>query len=325
MTLEYYRGAAGSELKHRPLIVSPGEASLLVARGALVLDATALLAKPRFDGDYRLESGRPVWLEARIPGSRHADLIHDFSEHQRLYSFGPLGTEAVRGALARLGFAGQGEILVYDSRDGLWAARLWLVLLSVGIDAFVLNGGLAAWREAGLPIEGGEPEGSVPSALPPPEGAPRELRGLWADIEDARSLSEGRAPGTLVCALSPELFAGTAITRYARRGHIPGSMNLPARRLLDERNRLLPPLEIASRAAAALGGRSAPYVLYCGGGITAAMLALALSAAGYEGLSVYSGSLQEWSARADLPIDADEKAASGGESAPTPAADGCLA
>lgn len=307
-----------------PLIASAREAERLIAGGALVLDATASLAKPLFDGDYRLESGRAAWLEARIPGARHADLVHDFSRHSPACSFGPLERGPLLEALSSLGFSGREEVLVYDSRDGLWAARLWLALRSVGIEAHVLSGGLSAWREEGLPVESGECLFRATRSFAQPEASSSAAPELWADIEDARAVSEGRAVGTLVCALSSELFAGTAITRYSRRGHIPGSISLPARNLLDGQNRLLPPREIAAKAKSVLDGRPEPYILYCGGGITASMLALCLFTAGYDRISVYSGSLQEWSARLDLPMDLGGKAADGGESAPAPAADGCL-
>ncbi|WP_313466091.1 rhodanese-like domain-containing protein [Pseudomonas nitroreducens] len=43
-------------------------------------------------------------------------------------------------------------------------------------------------------------------------------------------------------------------------------------------------------------------LLYCGGGISAAALALALTLAGETRVAIYDGSLQEWAAEPSLPL-----------------------
>jgi len=137
----------------------------------------------------------------------------------------------------------------------------------------------------------------------------------WATLADVRDVLDGRRPGRLVCALGADQFRGTAPTRYARRGHIPGSANLPARALTGPDGTLLaPPL---LRAAVAPLLDAGPLVLYCGGGISASHLALGLVVAGAREVSVYDGSLEEWSARPDLPL-----VTAGAEPAPPLAAHG---
>jgi len=113
---------------------------------------------------------------------------------------------------------------------------------------------------------------------------------------------DGQSPGTLVCALSKGLFEGSAVTRYARRGHIPGSLNRPARELFDEQGRYLPPDTLARVLGPSLLEGAQPLILYCGGGISAAATALALTRLGRQDVSIYDGSLQEWAADPALPI-----------------------
>ena len=98
----------------------------------------------------------------------------------------------------------------------------------------MINGtriGLKAWRQANLPLAHGE------QGQPEVSGSTAPLTvdaGYWASREEVLAVLAGQAPGTLLCALSKGLFEGSAVTRYARRGHIPGSLNRPARELFDE-------------------------------------------------------------------------------------------
>ncbi|MFF1641037.1 rhodanese-like domain-containing protein [Streptomyces sp. NPDC058246] len=72
--------------------------------------------------------------------------------------------------------------------------------------------------------------------------------------------------------------------------------------MLDEAGRFLPSEELAARVGAVLDQSASPVVLYCGGGISAAGAALALTLLGREDITLYDGSLEEWSADPALPI-----------------------
>jgi thiosulfate/3-mercaptopyruvate sulfurtransferase len=288
-----------------------------------LLDATVDLRAPRFDGDYCVHSGREGWLAERLPGALHADLQGDLADTTAAYSFARASTAALGRALARLGVVADRPIVVYDRSDGFWAARLWWVLRSAGVDAAVLDGGLRRWKALGLPLAGGahaEAPAAAGDAAPAVEDAlvsrhgaeaplaahpaalPLQLRaGCWADRAQIEAVLAGRAPGTLVNALSPALFEGRALTRYARRGRIPGSRNLPARSLFDAEGRYLRGAALAA-AAASLASAPRPWWLYCGGGISAAAAALALTLLGETEIAIYDGSLQEWAADPSLPL-----------------------
>lgn len=261
-----------------------------------LLDASVVLPAPRFDGDYRPASGAEGWRQAHIPGARHADLLHALSDAQAGFGFALPPWPALRAALQRLGIGDGCQAVLYDRSDGFWAARLWWMLRSAGIDAQVLDGGWRAWQAAGLPEASGDAPAPAPAAF---TAAPRPA--LWVDRQRVEAVLHGRAAGSLVCALAAPLFAGHAPSRYARRGHIPGSRNLPARAVFDAAGRYLPPARLA-RALAPLLAAPRPLLLYCGGGISAAALALALSLLGETELALYDGSLQEWAADPALPL-----------------------
>lgn len=264
----------------------------------VILDATVLLPSPRFDGDYRADSGYPGWLDEHIPGSRHADLTGDLHDPDADYSFAMPALAPLAQQLQRLGIDDHSRIIIYDRNDGFWAARLWWMLRSVGIHASLLDGGLTAWRAAGQPTDTG------PGPAQPSPSAPtlRLQPGHWVDQQQVLAVSQGQAPGQLVCALGQGVFEGTAATRYHRRGHIPGSLNRPARQLFDEQGRYLPRAQLQEALGAALLVSHAPVLLYCGGGISAAATAFALTLLGRANVMIYDGSLQQWSANPALPI-----------------------
>ncbi|NMZ95061.1 sulfurtransferase [Pseudomonas panacis] len=266
--------------------------------GVVVLDATVVLPSPEFDGDYRVDSGYDGWLQAHIPGSRHADLLTELADTQASFSFALPRPEALVSALANLGAGEEKAVVIYDRADGFWAARLWWMLRGAGIDARVLDGGFNAWREAGLPEHSGSAKPITPvspwSINPRPE--------LWIDRSGVEAIVAGNARGQLICALGAALFEGTAATRYARRGHIPGSLNLPARLLFDAHGRYLPKDALALAIGPTLLHSEGPLILYCGGGISAAANALALTLLGRQDIAIYDGSLQEWAADARLPM-----------------------
>ncbi|MFI6625333.1 sulfurtransferase [Streptomyces sp. NPDC050528] len=266
----------------------------------VVLDATALLPSPREDGDYRSASGHESWAERHLPGSRHADLTGDLSDHDAPYHFAVPSPEALAAALARLGVGEGSEVVSYDSGGGIWAARLWWMLRAIGVPVAVLDGGLEAWEAAGRPFASGDDTEPVPAVRPV---TPVVRPDLWAGIEDVAAVSRGERPGTLVCALPVGGYDGSAPTRYSRRGHIPTSRSLPGRGLLDESGRVLPAEELAAKVGAVLDTDDSPVVLYCGGGISAAGAALALTLLGRTDVSVYDGSLEEWSKDPARPME----------------------
>src|SRR5690606_32514948 len=145
----------------------------------------------------------------------------------------------------------------------------------------VLDGGIRAWRAAGLPLESGHRE------VEPHEFPVRHPRhDLVQSLEDVAAHSgvprgrEGRGapeddgPGRtqLVDARAAARFAGTAPEPRPglRSGHIPGSRNLPFTELVDPvTGLLLPASELAARFEAAGLDIARPVVASCGSGTSA--------------------------------------------------------
>jgi thiosulfate/3-mercaptopyruvate sulfurtransferase len=111
-------------------------------------------------------------------------------------------------------------------------------------------------------------------------------------------------PGVrLVNALSADEHSGK-VTRVARPGRIPGSVNVPAGSLVDPGTNAfldLNELRAVFERAGLLGSHR--VIAYCGGGIAACGDAFVLTLLGARDVVVYDGSLVEWSSRSELPME----------------------
>jgi thiosulfate/3-mercaptopyruvate sulfurtransferase len=291
-----------------PILISATELSrALRTPGLVVLDATVLLAPPRFDGDYSVRTGAERFAAGHIPGARHADLLEDLSDAGSPTHFAHLDADRLGAALARLGVEPGTRVVAYDSEGGFWSARLWWVLRTAGIAAQVLDGGFAAWLGAGLAVAAGWPEPWQAAQPWQPDVDPH----AWIDKPAVEAIVLGHRQGQLVCALGADSFEGRVPTRYARRGHIPGSLSMPAHALFGSDQRYLDPARIRASYAELLRSPVRPIVLYCGGGISAAASALALALAGESSIAIYDGSLEEWAADPGLPLEARRSATGG--------------
>ncbi len=266
-----------------------------------VLDASLVLHAATFDGDYRRESGRPRWLAGHIPGSLHVDVAEQFSDTSAPLHYTHPEPQAIADELARLGIQSTDSVVIYDTTGNLWAARLWYLLSWIGVPARVLDGGFAAWEAAGQSVETGDI--TAPKAVAPWKAS--AVRRAWVSKQELaeRSADDSRP---LVCGLPAGSFTGEDPTRYARRGHIPNSVNVSSRDLFTKDGHVKSRVELIlayDTAGVDVAAEATDEVLlYCGGGISAAANALTLAAVGTMAVRIYDGSLEEWAADASLDM-----------------------
>lgn len=264
-----------------------------------IFDASLVLLPALFDGDYRRESGRPSWLSAHIPGSQHVDVSTQFSDQNATLHYTHPEPQAIGDELARLGVRDGDAVVVYDSTGGLFAARLWYLLSWIGVEVRVLDGGFGAWVAAGRPVESGE----TPAAASVDGWNASAVRDAWVMKEElvARSQSDARP---LVCGLPAATFTGAVPTRYNRRGHIPGSVNVSSRDLFAVDGTVKGENELREAyVIEGVTGEEEEVLLYCGGGISASGNAITLAELGVTAVRIYDGSLEEWSADESLPLE----------------------
>ena len=90
-------------------------------------------------------------------------------------------------------------------------------------------------------------------------------------------------------------FEGTGLEPYdgVQNGHIPGALNVPFRSLIETGGTYKEPSKLKAALAEAGVPEDMPLVVYCGSGVQAAIIAVALDALGRES-ALYDGSWAEW-------------------------------
>ncbi len=151
---------------------------------------------------------------------------------------------------------------------------------------------------------GGLPLATDATTYPPATFIAKPRPELLASRADVEAIARGEAPACLVNALSPEVFRGEGPSSYSRPGRIPNSVSLPHATLVDPETNRFQPLPELKQALAAAGARDdQPVVAYCGGGISATVDVFAYALAGRDDVKLYDGSLTEWSADPELPLE----------------------
>ncbi len=233
-------------------------------------------------------SGLPDYEAEHIPGAHWVDLERELSAPPGPGGRHPLPDPArFSAAMRSIGVRPDRAVVAYDADSSLGAARLWWLLTDAGHRVVrVLNGGLAAWRTAGLATESGPAPTTDPGNFVARPGQRARLTAddIGADLTGARRLR-------LVDVRAPERYSGESETIDPVAGHIPGAINLPATANVDLDGRFLDGSAIARRFTEA--GLDGEPVLYCGSGITAAQALLALESAGLTG-AIYPGSWSDW-------------------------------
>lgn len=254
--------------------------------------------------DCRFELGNPGWGEsefvaAHLPGAQYAHLDRDLS--------GPVGPDSGRhplpdprrfaGWLATRGVDERCQLVAYDQGNGAYAARFWWLARWIGLRTVaVLDGGLASWRAAGLPLE------TAVRVREPRRFTPAIQDRAWVTSEAVDELRK-RPGNLLVDARGAERFAGRNETLDPVAGHVPGARNHPFPGNLGIDGRFLSAEILRQRWNAMLGSLPPSAVIaMCGSGVTACHNLLALEHAGLSGGRLYAGSWSEWIRDARRPI-----------------------
>ena len=244
-------------------------------------------------------AGRAAYDRGHIPGARYAHLDDDLSRrpspHEGRHPLPDLARFAA--TLGRWGITADDAVVCYDDASGAIAARLWWLLRHIGHrECAVLDGGFAAWQEAGLPEERQAPTWAPRHYEPRATGA----RAVVATAELAARLAAG---DLLVDARAAPRYRGEQETIDPVAGHVPGARNRPFASNVTTQGRFRPSAELRTELLALFEGREPSGVIaMCGSGVTACHLLLALEVAGLPGAKLYAGSWSEWIRDASRPI-----------------------
>lgn len=261
-------------------------AAALGAPDLIVLDASYTATLPGAPA----HDPRAAFAREHIPGARFLDLDTLVDAASPLPSTRP-DPALVAARLTALGVPAGARLVLYDEGPHHVSCRAWWVLRLAGFDAALLDGGLAAWRAEGRPLDSGDAAPVAPTVPPLAAAAPlaqvRTLDQMQANLASrAEQVADARSAARFTGAESDPRPGCAA-------GHIPGARSLPYSRFFEADGRWKQPDAIARCFADAGVDPARPLVATCGSGITAAVIVFAAHLLGHDA-ALYDGSWTEW-------------------------------
>lgn len=259
----------------------------------LLLDCRFALEDPAY--------GRRSYLEGHLPGAHFLDLEQDLSAPviKGVTGRHPLpDPSALVERLRSCGLRQHSQVVLYDDGPGAFAARAWWLLVWLGKrdGLYLLDGGLKAWREAGLELTCAAPDNAPGDFCAEPDNS------LVLTAEQL-ALRLGTADLTLLDARALPRFLGEVEPIDPVAGHIPGAQCAAFTDNLGADGRFLPADELRQRFDGLRGERPLEnLVAYCGSGVTACHNLFAMSLAGYPLAPLYAGSWSEWITNPARPV-----------------------
>jgi thiosulfate/3-mercaptopyruvate sulfurtransferase len=274
-----------------PLVTPSWLARRLSDPGTVILDATLppVGVTPAVDTHAR-------YLAQHISGAVFFD-IEALSDHATPLPHMLPTAEAFSRDMSALGIDNGMAICIYEQEGVFSAPRAWWMLRTFGArELYILDGGLRAWIDAGLPTSSG-PVHRAPANFQAKldRDAVKDFAQMQQKIADRGQILDARSAGRFSGA-SPEPRTGIS------PGHMPGATNLPFTELVEDGR--LKSVEHLHQIFAAKGvDLEKPITTTCGSGVTAAVIALSLDIAGAPLVSLYDGSWAEYAQHPEAVIE----------------------
>ena len=277
-----------------PLVAPEWLAHRLADPSLLILDIRSVV-----DG-----GGREAYEAGHIPGAIHSDYVNDGWRVAKGMATGLLPDRAaLADLLGRIGLAPHRHVIIVSAGttvgDFSAAARVyWTLKIAGHRKTSILAGGMVGWRRDPLrPIATGPDRARAPAPIYPVELA-ADLRAEVGAVESA--IADRTA--VLLDSRATDYFEGRAKSPQATRaGRLPGAVQLDHAAAFDTTAMALKPRAELEMLFAAIPAR--PVINYCNTGHQAATNWFVLSEVlGRPGVSLYDGSLSEWTQEPSRPV-----------------------
>ncbi len=246
--------------------------------------------------------GYADFCAGHIPGALYVDLETDLTgQADPLSGRHPLpSAHDLEESIRSWGIDRDSFIVVYDDSHGLAAARAWWLLRWAGCDnVLILNGGWEAWSDDYEIATGASDVVERSDFIIRPHSMPT--------IDTSQVLAHAKN-AILLDARAHQRYLGQEEPVDSHAGHIPGAINSPTDKNLDESDmRFFRPSSELSRYFSDMGiDQSSDIAVYCGSGVTACHTIAALASIDIDA-ALYPPSWSGWIASRDHPIATGEE------------------
>ena len=236
------------------------------------------------------------YVRGHLPGAVHFDLFGISLNDTR-----PDPLAAFMWMISYL-MAGRGvdydkNVVFYEENSGFKSSRgFWFLEYFGHEDVHVLDGGIGAWRTAGLPLST-DPVDTKSTRFV----ADHPITDRLASADDILA----RLGEPDVCILdtrSDDEYTGKLV-RAKRGGAIPGAVHIEWTKNLDEEGFYKPAADLKAMYEGQGVTSEKLIIPYCQGGYRSAHAYLALRLIGYPNVRNYIGSWKEWGDHEELPLE----------------------
>ena len=211
--------------------------------------------------------------------------------------------DQLKATFEKLGISDKSRIVIYFGKDWVTpTARVFLTLdyLGLGNRTSILDGGLPAWRAENRPVTAEVVEPKKGTLTPHPN-TKLIVDAVWVK----NNLGDPNV--RILDARAPQFYTGAEKGRMPRGGHIPQARNIPFSSLVEESsNKFKSPTALKELFNQADVKPKSSVATYCHIGQQASLLYFVARYLGYDA-HVYDGSFEDWSNRAELPVENSAK------------------
>ena len=235
-----------------------------------------------------------------IPGARYVkldDISVSSEDHDNGLMLEMPRPDSLRARLEALGISNDSRVIVYYGND--WVSPTTRVIFTLdyaglGASAALLDGGMPAWKSEGRALTTVAPK--------PAAGRLAALRINPIVVDASWVKSRLGTPNFHLIDGRAAMFYDGVQTGGSRKGHIAGAKSLPYTEIAGDDLHLRSADQLRALFARAGVGPGDTVVAYCHIGQQATAVLFAARTIGHPVL-LYDGSYQDWSRRADLPVE----------------------